>query len=162
MSNNIFILTGDIQTGKTTLLQQFCQQQKNAAGILTPIVNSRRMFYDIAGNLLFEMEAAGNEEQVAIGKYLFSAAAFTEAKRILLAASKETGITYLIIDEIGPLEIKKQQGLYHTLSEILSVEFNYTLVLVIRQTLVDEATTVFNLENPVVLGVGEMRKIFSI
>ncbi|MGF2413129.1 MAG: nucleoside-triphosphatase [Ferruginibacter sp.] len=106
--NKIIILTGEIQTGKTTLLQQFCLQQNNIAGILTPIVNGKRMFY-IAEKDFFAMETHGNEEQLAIGKYLFSTAAFTKANAILLDASKSIELKYLIIDEIGPLETRQQQ-----------------------------------------------------
>ncbi|MGG9961228.1 nucleoside-triphosphatase [Ferruginibacter sp. SUN106] len=157
MSNKIIILTGDIQTGKTTLLQQFCLQQNNIAGILTPVVNGKRMFYDISGKEFFEMEAQGDEEQLTIGKYLFSTAAFTKANHILLATGK--GVEYLIIDEIGPLELRKQQGLYQSFKEILSAAFNYALIVVVRQSLVDEVIAVFDLGTPVVFNCNtEMHK----
>ncbi|GAB2833424.1 nucleoside-triphosphatase [Ferruginibacter profundus] len=160
MSHKVIILTGEIQTGKTTLLQQFCLQQPNVAGILTPVVNSKRMFYDIAEKKYFDMEALGNEEPLAIGKYLFSAAAFTKANNILLAADKNAG--YLIIDEIGPLEVRKQQGLYQSFKEILSATFNSALIIVVRQSLVDEMIAVFDLQNPLVLNIAEMKKHFKI
>jgi nucleoside-triphosphatase THEP1 len=156
--NNIIILTGEIQSGKTTLLQQFCLQQNNIAGILTPIVNNRRMFYDISEKEFFEMEATTDEATLAIGKYLFSAAAFTKANALLLHASKSIEPKYLIIDEIGPLETRKQQGLYQSLKEIMTTDFNYTLILVARRSLVDEVVTIFNLLNPLVLSLEEMKK----
>jgi len=120
------------------------------------------MFYDIAAGLFFDMEAAGNEEHIAIGKYFFSAAAFTRAGNILLEAGKAAGISYLIIDEIGPLEIKKQLGLYQPLIKIINAAFTYTLIIVIRKALVDEATAVLKLNNPIVLGTEEMTKYLSI
>jgi nucleoside-triphosphatase THEP1 len=139
MSNKIIILTGDIQTGKTTLLQQFCKGRNDAAGILTPIVNGKRVFYDIAGDSFFNMEADANEETLAVGKYLFSKCAFEQAGNIMLDASKIQILNYLIIDEIGPLEIKHRQGFYQSLQQILSSPYNYTLIAVVRQSLVDNA-----------------------
>jgi nucleoside-triphosphatase THEP1 len=162
MSNKIIILTGEIQAGKTTLLQQFCRQQKNTAGILTPIVNATRMFYDISGNNFFAMEALENEEQLAIGKHLFSAKAFTKATAILSNANKNIELKYLIIDEIGPLEVKQQKGLYQSFKEILSSNFAYTLIVVIRQGLVEEAIKHFDLTEPMVLSIAEMKKHFEI
>lgn len=162
MSNNIIIFTGQIQIGKTTLLQHFCTQQNNVAGILTPIVNGKRVFYNIEDKVFFEMEAAADEEKLAIGKYLFSAEAFVKANNILLAASKKADIKYLIIDEIGPLEIKKQQGLYQSLKKIINSDFTYTLILVVRQSLVDEVIAAFNLNNPVVLSLSEMKAYFKL
>jgi nucleoside-triphosphatase THEP1 len=159
MSNKIIILTGDIQTGKTTLLQQFCLQQNNIAGILTPIVNGKRMFYNISEKEFFEMEAHGGEEQLVIGKYLFSAAAFAKANTILLATDKNKNVEYLIIDEIGPLELRKQEGLYQSFKEILSSILNYTLIVVVRQALVNEVIAVFDLGTPVIFNYAtEMHK----
>ncbi len=162
MSNKIIILTGAIQTGKTTLLQQFCLQNNGAAGILTPVENGQRMFYDIAAKDFFKMEASENEEKLAIGKYLFSAKAFTKANAILLNDSENIQLKYLIIDEIGPLEVKQQRGLYQSFKEILSSAFNYTLIVVVRQSLVDEVIADFNLEKPMLLTIEEMKKYAGI
>ena len=162
MSNKVIILTGAIQTGKTTLLQQFCLQNNSTAGILTPVVNGRRLFYDIAGNNFFEMDAAADEDKLAIGKYLFSAKAFIKANAILLNASKNIELEYLVIDEIGPLEVNQQKGLYQSFKEILSSTFNYTLIIVVRQSLVDEVITAFNLEKPMLLNIEAMKKYLGI
>jgi nucleoside-triphosphatase THEP1 len=162
MSNKIIILTGEIQTGKTTLLQQFCKQQNGVAGMLTPIVNDKRYFYDIASNVFFDMEAAANEGALAVGKYLFSKTAFIKASNILVDAGNSNNLHYLIIDEIGPLEIKQQMGFYQCLKQILSITRHYTLVLVARQPLVDAMVENFNLDNPVILTTDEMKAHFRL
>ncbi len=162
MSNKVIILTGTIQNGKTTLLQQFCKGRNDVAGILTPIVNEKRVFYDIAGNSFFNMEAGANEETLPVGKYLFSKNEFTQAGKILLNAGKTNTLNYLIIDEIGPLEIKQQLGFSQSLKEILSDAFNYTLILVVRLSLVDEMVAVFNLNNPVVLNLQKMKEYLEL
>jgi nucleoside-triphosphatase THEP1 len=161
MSNKVIILTGEIQTGKTTLLQQFCKARNDIAGILTPIVNEKRMFYDIWEKAFFEMEAAAEEEKLAIGKYLFSAAAFSKANNILLNAAKEKDIKYLVIDEIGPLEIKQQKGLYQSFNSILPLSFNFSLILVVRQSLVNETISTFNLHTADVMSIAAMKEYFE-
>jgi nucleoside-triphosphatase THEP1 len=162
MSNKVIIFTGKIQTGKTTLLQQFCKEINDVAGIITPIVNGKRVFYDIAGNIFFTMKANENEKIVAVGNYLFSKTAFIKANKILLNAVKINHLRYLIIDEIGPLEIRQQQGFYNSLIKILSSSFNYTLIMVVRQSLVDDAISTFNLNKPLVLSLQQMKSHFRL
>ena len=161
MNNKVIILTGEIQTGKTTLLQQFCRQRNDVAGILTPVVNGKRVFYDIAGKNSFSMEASGDEDSIPIGKYVFSVAAFAKANNILLSAVAHNDCKYLIIDEIGPLEIKQQKGLYQSLNKIPGSSFNYNLIIVVRQSLVDEALKTFALGNAEVLTLASMKKRFE-
>lgn len=161
MNNKVIILTGAIQTGKTTLLQQFCKQY-HCAGILSPVINNKRMFYNIANPIFFDMEASGNENTLAIGKYLFTAAAFERAGEILSAAADKNDIAFLVVDEIGPLEIKQQKGLYNYFKKILSSPRHYTLIAVIRQGLVEEALHHFNIKQAQVLNIAEMKAHFAI
>ena len=158
MSNKILILTAEKQTGKTTLLQQFCKDNNDVAGILTPIVNCKRVFYNIAGKEYFEMEANKAEAQLVIGKYIFSAAGFKKANDILIQESKRHDINYLIIDEIGPLETKYQQGFYTTLISLLRSSFNYNLLLVVRPSLVEEVLsyTAVNKQECIAMNLPEM------
>ncbi|MBP6025170.1 nucleoside-triphosphatase [Ferruginibacter sp.] len=158
MSNKILILTAEKQAGKTTLLQQFCKDRIDLAGILTPIVNGKRVFYNIAGEAYFEMEASKDEAQLVIGKYIFSAAGFKKANDMLTQESKRNDINYLIIDEIGPLETKYQQGFYTTLISLLSSSFNYNLLLVVRPSLVQEVLsyTAINKQESIVITIPEM------
>ncbi|MGC4102103.1 nucleoside-triphosphatase [Ferruginibacter sp.] len=162
MSNKIIILTGEIQIGKTTLLQQVCVQQKNMAGILTPVVNGKRMFYNIETGDFFAMEANEEEEKLSVGKYLFSATAFAKANDILLSANQNTTITHLIIDEIGPLELKQQKGLYNSFNSILHSSFKHTLIIVVRRALVETVISAFNLTNAAVMDIAKMKAYFSV
>lgn len=163
MSNKILILTAEKQAGKTTLLQQFCKDKKDVAGILTPIVNNKRFFYDITNDANFDMEASEDEAQLLIGSYVFSAAAFKKANDVLLQESKRIDISYLIIDEIGPLETKYRQGFYQTLISLLQDSFNYNLLLVVRPSLVDEVLsyTTINKHETTVMNMQEMRAYFK-
>jgi len=98
------------------------------------------------------------KEQLAIWQiFIFMPPHLQKLNTILLAADKN--IEYLIIDEIGPLELRKQQGLYESFNKILSANFNYTLIVVVRQSLVDEMIAAFNLNTPVIFNCNtEMHK----
>lgn len=114
MNHNIIILTGEIQTGKTSWLQQWVNTKDNVVGILSPIVNDKRTFYDIEKRELFPMEAVeGEEEILAIGKYSFSRRAFDRASTQLIYWSENKNWDYLVVDEIGPLELIHKKGLYN-------------------------------------------------
>jgi nucleoside-triphosphatase THEP1 len=162
MSHKIIILSAGIQTGKTTLLQQLCKQQNNIGGILTPIVEGERKFYDILQKKYFAMEAEGTEEKLAIGKFLFSAPAFSKANNLLLEATLKPGIAYIVIDEIGPLEIKWQQGFYHSLKKITARKVGFTLILVIRSSCLEQAIQTFNLQNAQLLNLQQMKTYFNL
>jgi len=120
------------------------------------------MFYDISGKVFFEMEANEDEDKLAIGKYLFSAGAFEKANQILSNAGNRNDTDYLVIDEIGPLEIKQQKGLHKSFTAILSSTFNYTLIIVVRRPLVEEITKTFSLSNINVMTVEDMKERFKI
>jgi nucleoside-triphosphatase THEP1 len=162
MSHKIIILSAGIQTGKTTLLQQLCKQQNNIGGILTPVVEGERKFYDILQKLFFAMEASADKEKLAIGKYLFSSAAFSKANNLLLEATQKPGMEYIVIDEIGPLEIKWQQGFYQSLKKITARKVGFTLILVIRSSWVEQAMQTFNLQNPLLFNLQQMKAFFKL
>ena len=104
------------------------------------------------------MEAVADETQLLIGNYVFSATAFKKANDILIQESKKTGISYLIIDEIGPLETKYRQGFYQTLISLLQTPFYYNLLLVVRTSLVNEVQsyTTINKHETVIMNLAEM------
>ncbi|MFY7898888.1 MAG: nucleoside-triphosphatase [Chitinophagaceae bacterium] len=131
---NFYILTGEKQTGKTTILQEWRKQNHLLKGIITPIDTlGKRIFKNIATNEIFSMEAErNNADGIAIGKYIFSIKAFEKANQVILE-SFSTLPPFLIIDEIGPLEIKQQQGFYLTLLYVSNFYQNTcTIILVVR------------------------------
>ncbi len=131
---NFYILTGEKQTGKTNVLQEWRKQNNLLKGIITPIDTlGKRIFKNIATNETFSMEAENVEaDGIAVGKYIFSQKAFKKANKIILE-SFSTLPPFLIIDEIGPLEIKQQLGFYHTLIYVTSfVQNTCTIVLIVR------------------------------
>jgi nucleoside-triphosphatase THEP1 len=162
MQQNMFILCDEVQSGKTTLLQQFCKKYSQTAGILSPIVNGQRVFYNIGTKEFFDMEAKGDEAHLAIGKYLFSAEAFTKASGLLLAASKQNTHEYLIIDEVGPLEINRREGFYHALTQIVQEQSFNKLILVVRPSLLSGLTVLPGLQTALQLSRASYKDYFSL
>ena len=161
MKNKVIILTGDIRSGKTSFLMQFCRQQPHVAGLLTPIVHAKRVFYDVRNAAYFNMESDGAEESLLVGKYSFSAAAFSKANSILLFEGAQKDIQFLLVDEVGPLEINFQQGFYRTLTTLLAIPFSYTVVIVLRPSLLEKAVACFGLHEAEIFTLAKMKHHFE-
>jgi nucleoside-triphosphatase THEP1 len=145
MNNENLILTGPIKTGKTTRLLNWLSDKENVHGIATPIVKNKRVFYDLFEKKYFPMEAGSGENEIlTIGKYVFSKNGFKKAEGVI-----EKGIfhsQYLVIDEIGPLELKGE-GFCGVLKNILNIEKrNFILLLVVRASILSEVLSFFEIE----------------
>src|SRR5436190_309118 len=104
MSDDIYIVSGPVQTGKTTRLMEWCSDKENVFGIATPVVQGLRVFYDLNEKTIFPMEADVEDKDILqIGKYIFSKSAFKKAEKIIVDGIGKS--EYLVIDEIGPLEL---------------------------------------------------------
>jgi nucleoside-triphosphatase len=107
MSNpSVYILTGKKHSGKTTHLLNNYVVDKNVAGILSPVINGKRFFLDIKTKERFDYGSKPRMRQdiLQIGNYAFSQKAFDKAVSILENSLHEKP-SWLIIDEIGPLEL---------------------------------------------------------
>ncbi len=147
---NIHIYNGPAHSGKTTFLFNWIAAQKNVGGILQPVVDSRRCLYNIFTRQLkiLELDPSGDEKNFdAIGKYKFSRDTFAWAQKLLLSClSKE--LDWLIIDEIGPLEIEGK-GFEPALSKILSEheKFYGNILIVVRKGLFQKVKAHYHLAN---------------
>lgn len=145
-----FILTGPVQTGKTTSLVKWSEQKEDVFGILTPVVNGKRTFMDAHARHLFDMEATEHEtEQLTVGRFIFSKMNFDRAIKVIRDAKERTG--WLIIDEIGPMELRGD-GFREVLKEVIaSGNEKLKIVLVVRDELVDKVKDSFQLKEAVVV-----------
>lgn len=141
----IYILTGKIRSGKTTALLEWVKDRKNVDGLLCPDDdNGKRYILKIKSKKELEIEIDNKpEEIIAIGNFRFLKSAFNEANDYLMsiAYNSETSEEnkYLIIDEIGKLELKNK-GL-HAAAEKMIPDFmtNETqhIILVVRDYLLE-------------------------
>ncbi|MEP6676443.1 MAG: nucleoside-triphosphatase [Ferruginibacter sp.] len=148
MNQPILILTGPVHSGKTTLLLKWISQQKKIAGILTPVIEGTRSFLDIETGQSFSMNATGDEQQaLTVGKFRFSEKNFSRASAILKKAVNSQH-NFLIIDEIGPLELKQHKGFYEALVFILTqLKDNCRLLLLVRDNCLPDMELMINFYN---------------
>ena len=104
--------------------------------------NGKRYFLKLKNKTIFKLVAeaeAETESIVAIGNFKFLRSAFNEANDYLILEASKTEPKYLIIDEIGKLELKNE-GL-HVSTKALISQFksndNTHLILVVRDYLLD-------------------------
>lgn len=147
MVENIYILTGPVQSGKTTRIANWAMEKNDVFGILSPVINGKRMFTDVHSKEIFEMEANPGETGILmIGKFKFSKVGFSKAIDILRKGMHEKS-GWLVVDEIGPLELK-EEGFSGILKEILrSASNQQKILLVTRESILEQVIQFFGLRH---------------
>lgn len=152
----VFILSQPIHTGKTTLLMQWVKSRNDVAGILTPDLAGLRRLYDIKQRSFFDFQKTGTPASgdVPVGKFLFDGGIFLKAQEILLQAMQQQ-TAWLVIDEIGRLELDRKTGLEPAVSAIIhpyktGIQQG-NLLLVIRDYLLDDCIAYYGLQDAKVI-----------
>lgn len=138
----IYIYSGRVNTGKTTRLLAWAESGRDAGGILEPVVERARMIHDLETGRRFALSRsreAGDDEDCRIGPFAFSGSAFRRARSVLRRAFLSRP-AWLVIDEIGPLELAGR-GLEPTAGRIIrwcnARPGPPNLLLVVRAELLD-------------------------
>lgn len=152
----VTIITGDRGSGKTTwLLKQINSLKKSGkiGGILTPAV-FKPSSYEKTDSILVKTgfdaldistgkrwplgRTDGSLEGPAFGPFQFSTAGFERAiDSVTLALTRPND--FIVLDEIGPLELHKHKGFFKLLPRLSHIPGNVTLLLVIRRSLIETA-----------------------
>jgi nucleoside-triphosphatase len=138
----IYILTGPIRTGKTSSLMAWAGNRKDVAGMLCPDdANGQRYFYEIENQEQFQLEVnqQTNAETLSVGPFQFLVSAFDRANQNLLGLINQETYTYVIIDELGKLELK-HTGLHSSAARLIPVyekRSSQHLILVVRDSLLN-------------------------
>lgn len=132
----IFILTGPVHSGKTTLLKKIVYELKeekfNIDGFLSEAIlkNKETVGYD-----LFDLKKEksipfirrkGEKDWQRMGLYFFIPQGLAEAKEIILR-SKDADIS--VVDEVGPLELSGK-GFWPALEQIILKPLTSCLLVV--------------------------------
>ena len=147
-AKQLYILTAPIQSGKTSSLVKWSESRKDVYGILTPDVDGKRIFMNAHTRQLFLMEAKeGEMETFTVGKFIFGKTNFDRAIQIIQDGMDKPG--WLVIDEIGPLELKGE-GFSNVLKEVLAKR-KHTILLVVRDKddMVKKVKSYFNITDAV-------------
>jgi nucleoside-triphosphatase THEP1 len=148
----IHILTAPIQSGKTTSLVNWSEKRTDVYGILTPVIDGKRIFMNAKTKEQFPMEATGNEETLTVGRFIFSKTGFEKAKQIIRDAININD--WLVIDEIGPMELRGD-GFCDVLKEVLSIR-KEKLLLVVREGMAGKVKDYFKISVTVVNSIDEI------
>lgn len=133
----IFIFSAAVNSGKTSVLLDWEKRKSSVGGILSPKRDGQRYFYSIAKDEFRLLDDATGE--IGVGKHRFSAATFAWAiEEFNAQAEKE--FEWLILDEVGPLELKQELGFHALFSTILNGEIaaNSKLIVVVRESALEE------------------------
>ncbi len=154
MPVNIFIFAAPVKSGKTTTLMNWVGNKKNIGGLLAPDIDGLRRLYSLRDRQLHDYQlsdeaaaVAKPEEMVTICKFNFAAPAFASARQLLLEDSRQD-FDWVIVDEIGKLELKGE-GLEPAAAEV--IEYYKTgrakgrLLLIVRDELVEQAVKHYGL-----------------
>jgi nucleoside-triphosphatase THEP1 len=139
----IFILTGPQHSGKTTLLMRTANKLKKkniqTEGFLSLAVNKGK---NASGYDLFDLteqvsvpfiRRKGEKNWEKTGPFYFIPQGLARAKRLILLSSEDS---VLIIDEIGPLELKGR-GLWPAVKQVIFSDWRIFLV-VVRRSILDD------------------------
>ncbi|RYZ51177.1 MAG: hypothetical protein EOP49_12320 [Sphingobacteriales bacterium] len=150
----VVLFSRPVRSGKTTELLEWCKSRTDVGGLLSPDKDGIRWFYDISSQEWHPFEMAGpGTGSISVGRFHFSEAAFSEARSRLTALA---GInSFLAIDEVGKLELHRAEGLEPVIGELitgyLKQQYDGTLLLVVRDTLLNELIKKYSLEQAAVI-----------
>lgn len=147
-SNNLYLITGDIGVGKTTWCQCWIDWARAAGwrvgGLLSPPVmaDGQKVAIDMVDLASGERQplaelrrSESSPGAVTTGKWLFDTAVLTWGNDVL---QRVTAVDLLIIDELGPLEFERGQGLQAAFELIAAGNYRMAGV-VIRPSLIPQA-----------------------
>jgi nucleoside-triphosphatase THEP1 len=157
--SKIVLLTGEREVGKTYLCQRVVEEARrrgfHCAGVLSP---ARFEGQDKVGICLVDV-ASGESRPLASaddvphgvrwGRYRFMPSSLAWGSELLDGA---TPCDLLVVDELGPLEVEKGQGLVKAFDVLVQGGFSLALV-VVRTALLDKVTGRLKRRQPIILEV---------
>lgn len=159
----IYILPDAIRSGKTTALWEWAKQRDDINGFLCPDNSQgKRCFVNAKSQVEFELETdSETQDIVEIGPFRFLTASFQKANDLLIAFSSEIENHYLILDELGKLELRNE-GL-HDAAERLIPRFikddAQHLILVVRDYLLDKIIAHYDISEYKILRKGDISSL---
>jgi nucleoside-triphosphatase THEP1 len=146
---NIVLFSRPVRSGKSTELAGWCGRQQDVSGVLMPDIAGLRHFQDVSNGRCWPAIAAPGEAAIEVGPYRFSQRALNEAAALIRPPAPGC---WLVIDEIGKLEVRGE-GFAAALTSLLDDCRNepFNLLLVVRDTLLEEVMESFGLQDARIL-----------
>ena len=143
----ILILTGPTRSHKTTTLLQWSSRRSDCGGVLTPDRSGLRKLYNVKEkkHIPFQKREKKLPSDIEIGNFIFEADSFKKATVWLDEHLTDPTLNYVLIDEIGPLELQGK-GWDQWISDSIPKLGDKTLILVVRRKILDEVIQRYHLE----------------
>lgn len=158
----IYILTGPIRSGKTSAIYECSYKRNDVDGVLCPDnLDGQRYFLKIKSKEKLKLQVKKEivNDTISVGPFLFLKSTFTRINEFLIKIGKEKLSSYLVIDELGKLELKNE-GLHYAASRLIPLyenDKNYHLVLIIRDYLLEEILKHYKLSEYTLLSKNELK-----
>ena len=146
----IYILSGNIRTGKTTALLEWSKNRKDVDGLLCPDDKfEKRYFLKIKSQETIPLEVLNSSDYdiISIGNFKFLKSSFKIANDFLISFNDKKTSKYLIIDELGKLELTNE-GLHEAAENLIPIfrsDKAYHLILIIRESLLNAILSHYNI-----------------
>ncbi|HNR19459.1 MAG TPA: NTP transferase domain-containing protein [Bacteroidia bacterium] len=161
MNDNILILAQPVRSGKTSQLMRWTYgNEEEIRGVITPDFSGKRILVDAFSSNTYSFEIEDDSLSFKIGNFKLSKVTFSVAENILSDAMA-SNCDWIVIDEIGKLELFQNTGFEPCASKIIA-HFLKTdtagkkLLLVVRDSLLQEAISHYKLQNVRVIGAKDL------
>jgi nucleoside-triphosphatase THEP1 len=155
----IYIITGKIGSGKTSVIQKLIQKFRfeniPVSGIYSNRIleNEKTTGYDVVdistGGTEKFLRQQGDENQQRIGKFYIDAEGLKKGNQILMNSHSKL----IIIDEIGKLELEGR-GWANSLEQLIA-NSKSSLLLSVREEVIDEVFKKFKISPEIIFNVEE-------
>jgi nucleoside-triphosphatase THEP1 len=127
--------------------------RNDCGGVLSPDVDGLRQLYHVKdkSGIVWQKTESDAPTDVHIGRFVFDADAFSLAAAWLNQDLLDSKIKYIMLDEVGPLELAGL-GWDSWLREGLQRLDDKTLIMVVRESLVDKVIENYGLVDYEVVG----------
>ena len=162
MEKQIFILTGEVHSGKTKAINEWLSNKINAAGIICPVINGKRIliFHPHKEQIILEAGESTENEILICGKYKFYKNAFINANNYI-SSLDFVKLEWVIIDEAGYLELNND-GLHDSMEFVLKkfyeYNLNFNIIIVVRDFLIEKIIEKYKLKNFVKIRKEDLEK----
>ncbi len=158
MMPQVVVFSDKVGRGKTTFLKHWLKNRKTVGGVLSPKMDGKRYFELISSGEFIPMET--ETATMEIGKFRFDSGNFKRAEKTLWDDWRNPSFETVILDEVGPLEIKKKQGFHSFLEHIQNEEVftEKTLIVVVRDYCLQDFIGSYTFENVKVFTENDLRE----
>ncbi|MBN1301658.1 MAG: hypothetical protein JW995_10625 [Melioribacteraceae bacterium] len=158
---SIIILSGPVQSRKTTSIIKWSDSRSGVAGIVQPVIDNKRHLQDLSTGEVRLLETVESDtDKISVGKFLFSKKVL-EWGKICLLHSIKINPDWIILDEVGKLELN-DKGLEPAVGYIISEasgQNKYSLLIVVRNYLLDDFISRYGLKRSKLKIINDLHEI---